>query len=75
MVALKDLLNRIGGEALCTEHTFPQDGSGTDLRSSYLLNNKIAGENVYLPFKHINFFVLFMVNDHSCFSFLFFFPL
>lgn len=43
LVALKDLLNRIGGEALCTEHTFPQDGSGTDLRSSYLLNNKIAG--------------------------------
>ncbi|XP_034252909.1 NADH-ubiquinone oxidoreductase 75 kDa subunit, mitochondrial [Thrips palmi] len=43
LVALKDLLNRLGGEALCTEHTFPQDGSGTDLRSSYLLNNKIAG--------------------------------
>lgn len=43
LVALKDLLNRFGGEALCTEHTFPQDGSGTDLRSSYLLNNKIAG--------------------------------
>ncbi|KAK3924082.1 NADH-ubiquinone oxidoreductase 75 kDa subunit, mitochondrial [Frankliniella fusca] len=43
LVALKDLLNRLGSEALCTEHTFPQDGSGTDLRSSYLLNNKIAG--------------------------------
>lgn len=43
LIALKDLLNRLGSEALCTEHTFPQDGSGTDLRSSYLLNNKIAG--------------------------------
>ncbi|KAG5865064.1 hypothetical protein JTB14_006744 [Gonioctena quinquepunctata] len=43
LVATKDLLNRLGSEALCTEHTFPLDGSGTDLRSSYLLNNKIAG--------------------------------
>ena len=43
LVALKDLLNRLGSEALCTEHTFPQDGSGTDLRSSYLLNSKISG--------------------------------
>ncbi|XP_072393947.1 NADH-ubiquinone oxidoreductase 75 kDa subunit, mitochondrial [Diabrotica undecimpunctata] len=43
LVALKDLLNRLGSENLCTEHTFPLDGSGTDLRSSYLLNNKIAG--------------------------------
>ncbi|XP_026282727.1 NADH-ubiquinone oxidoreductase 75 kDa subunit, mitochondrial [Frankliniella occidentalis] len=43
LIALKDLLNKLGSEALCTEHTFPQDGSGTDLRSSYLLNNKIAG--------------------------------
>lgn len=43
LVALKDLFNRLDSEALCTEHTFPLDGSGTDLRSSYLLNNKIAG--------------------------------
>ncbi|XP_057665666.1 NADH-ubiquinone oxidoreductase 75 kDa subunit, mitochondrial [Diorhabda carinulata] len=43
LVALKDLLNRLGSENLCTEHTFPMDGSGTDLRSSYLLNNKIVG--------------------------------
>lgn len=43
LVAVKDLLNRLGSEALCTEHTFPIDGSGTDLRSSYLLNNGIAG--------------------------------
>ncbi|CAG9773892.1 unnamed protein product [Ceutorhynchus assimilis] len=42
LVAVKDLLNRLGSEALCTEHTFPMDGSGTDLRSSYLLNNGIA---------------------------------
>lgn len=43
LVAVKDLLNKLGSEALCTEHTFPMDGSGTDLRSSYLLNNRIAG--------------------------------
>lgn len=43
LVSLKDLLNKLGSEASCTEHTFPLDGSGTDLRSSYLLNNKIAG--------------------------------
>lgn len=43
LIALKDLLNRLGSENLCTEHTFPMDGSGTDLRSSYLLNNKILG--------------------------------
>jgi hypothetical protein len=43
LVALKDLLNRLGSESVCTEHTFPLDGSGTDLRSSYLLNTKIAG--------------------------------
>lgn len=42
LVATKDLLNRLGSEALCTEHIFPLEGSGTDLRSSYLLNNKIA---------------------------------
>ncbi|XP_022916675.1 NADH-ubiquinone oxidoreductase 75 kDa subunit, mitochondrial [Onthophagus taurus] len=42
LVALKDLLNRLGSEALCTEHTFPMDGSGTDIRSNYLLNTKIA---------------------------------
>ncbi|XP_049855933.1 NADH-ubiquinone oxidoreductase 75 kDa subunit, mitochondrial isoform X1 [Schistocerca gregaria] len=43
LVALKDLLNRLGSEALCTEYTFPQDGSGTDLRSNYILNSRIAG--------------------------------
>lgn len=43
LVSLKDLFNRLGSEALCTEHTFPLDGSGTDLRSSYLLNSRIAG--------------------------------
>lgn len=42
-MAVKDFLNKLGSEALCTEHTFPMDGSGTDLRSSYLLNNRIAG--------------------------------
>ncbi|KAF6208673.1 hypothetical protein GE061_017131 [Apolygus lucorum] len=43
LIALKDLVNRLGSEAVCSEYTFPEDGSGTDLRSSYLLNNKIVG--------------------------------
>ncbi|KAL5007913.1 hypothetical protein ScPMuIL_016719 [Solemya velum] len=43
LVALKDFLNTLGSEALCTEEIFPMDGAGTDLRSNYLLNSKIAG--------------------------------
>jgi len=43
LISLKDLLNRLGCESLNTEETFPMDGSGTDLRSNYLLNDKIAG--------------------------------
>lgn len=43
LVALKDLLNRLGSESLCTEEIFPLDASGTDLRSNYLLNTSIAG--------------------------------
>ena len=43
LIALKDLLNRLGSEALCTEEIFPMDGSGTDIRSNYLLNTSIAG--------------------------------
>ncbi|XP_063227518.1 NADH-ubiquinone oxidoreductase 75 kDa subunit, mitochondrial [Bacillus rossius redtenbacheri] len=43
LIALKDLMNRLGSEAVCTEQTFPLEGSGSDLRSNYLLNNRIAG--------------------------------
>ncbi|XP_064489572.1 NADH-ubiquinone oxidoreductase 75 kDa subunit, mitochondrial-like [Ornithodoros turicata] len=43
LVALKDLLNSLGCETLCTEELFPMNGSGTDLRSNYLLNSRIAG--------------------------------
>lgn len=43
LMALKDLLNRLGSETLCTEEIFPEDGTGTDLRSNYLLNTGIAG--------------------------------
>ena len=43
LMALKDLLNRLGSETLCTEEIFPMDASGTDLRSNYLLNTTIAG--------------------------------
>ncbi|XP_008556846.1 NADH-ubiquinone oxidoreductase 75 kDa subunit, mitochondrial [Microplitis demolitor] len=41
LVILKDFVNKLGGELLATEQTYPNDGSGIDLRSSYLLNNKI----------------------------------
>ncbi|NXO99014.1 NDUS1 oxidoreductase, partial [Certhia brachydactyla] len=43
LIALKDLLNRVNCDTLCTEEIFPTDGAGTDLRSNYLLNTKIAG--------------------------------
>lgn len=43
LIALKDLINRIGSELVCTEHGFPNDGAGTDLRSNYILNNTISG--------------------------------
>ncbi|CAI5638134.1 unnamed protein product [Oreochromis niloticus] len=43
LVALKDLLNRLNSENLCTEELFPMAGAGTDLRSNYLLNSRIAG--------------------------------
>ncbi|XP_026495934.1 NADH-ubiquinone oxidoreductase 75 kDa subunit, mitochondrial [Vanessa tameamea] len=42
LIALKDLFNRLGSENVCTEQYFPLEGAGTDLRSSYLLNTKIA---------------------------------
>lgn len=43
LVSLKDFLNKLGSESLCTEEIFPDDASGTDLRSNYLLNSTIAG--------------------------------
>ncbi|KAM4698502.1 NADH-ubiquinone oxidoreductase 75 kDa subunit, mitochondrial [Rhinophrynus dorsalis] len=43
LVALKDLLNRLNSDSLCTEEVFPNSGAGTDLRSNYLLNSRIAG--------------------------------
>lgn len=43
MVALKDLLNKLGSETVCTEQSFPLAGSGTDLRSNYLMNSSIQG--------------------------------
>lgn len=44
LVAVKDLLNTLGSELVCTEQNFPNsDGtSGTDFRSNYLLNNSIS---------------------------------
>jgi len=42
LIAMKDLVNKLGSEGLATEQRFPNDGSGIDLRSSYLLNNTIA---------------------------------
>jgi NADH dehydrogenase (ubiquinone) Fe-S protein 1 len=44
LVAVKDLLNKLGSELLCTEQSFPNsDGtSGIDFRSNYLLNNSIS---------------------------------
>lgn len=44
LVALKDLANRLGSEQVCTEQYFPLEGAGSDLRSSYLFNTKIASQ-------------------------------
>lgn len=46
MVSLKDLLNRLGSEKLYTEEPFPDSGSSTDLRLSYLFNTSISGMNI-----------------------------
>ncbi|KAK6629887.1 NADH dehydrogenase Fe-S protein subunit 1 ndufs1 [Polyplax serrata] len=43
MIALKDMMNRMGCETLCTEQEFPMSGSGIDFRSNYILNDTIAG--------------------------------
>ncbi|CAB0031690.1 unnamed protein product [Trichogramma brassicae] len=42
LVAVKDLVNTLDSELLTTEQEFPKSGAGVDLRSNYLLNNKIA---------------------------------
>ncbi|KAM9342185.1 NADH-ubiquinone oxidoreductase 75 kDa subunit, mitochondrial-like isoform 1-T1 [Pholidichthys leucotaenia] len=43
LISLKDLLNRLNSNNLCTEETFPMAGAGSDLRSNYLLNTGIVG--------------------------------
>lgn len=43
LVVLKDLMNRLGSETLCTEESFPVNAAGTDIRSNYLLNTKMTG--------------------------------
>ncbi|XP_071389407.1 NADH-ubiquinone oxidoreductase 75 kDa subunit, mitochondrial isoform X1 [Centroberyx affinis] len=43
LIALKDMLNRLNSDNLCTEEVFPMIGAGSDLRSNYLLNTGIAG--------------------------------
>jgi len=43
MIALKDMLNRLGSDTVCTEETFPLEGSGIDFRSNYIMNTTISG--------------------------------
>ena len=43
LTALKDLMNHLECETLCTEEKFPMEGAGTDLRSNYLLNSRLTG--------------------------------
>ncbi|XP_071449348.1 NADH-ubiquinone oxidoreductase 75 kDa subunit, mitochondrial-like [Hetaerina americana] len=43
LVALKDLINSIGSEMLCTEEKFLPDDPGCDLRSTYILNSQLKG--------------------------------
>lgn len=39
---LKDLLNRLNSENVYSEAEFPVSSGGSDLRSNYLLNDKLA---------------------------------
>ena len=70
MVALKDLLNAIGSENLFTEESFPSDGPGTDIRSSYLLNTSIQGIEVveltssYLWFVHVYMSLRMLIKSY-----------
>ncbi|KAK5920856.1 hypothetical protein CgunFtcFv8_024614 [Champsocephalus gunnari] len=43
LISLKELLNRLNRENLCTEEVFPMAGALSELRSNYLLNTGIAG--------------------------------
>ncbi|KAJ8350274.1 hypothetical protein SKAU_G00254040 [Synaphobranchus kaupii] len=43
LISLKDLLNWLNSDNLCTEEIFPMAGAGADLRSNYLLNTRISG--------------------------------
>jgi len=43
MIALKDMLNKLGSEMACTEEVFPLNGSGIDFRSNYIMNTTISG--------------------------------
>lgn len=43
LIAMKDLVNRLGSEIICTEQAFPNSGAGADLRSSYTLNDGLVG--------------------------------
>lgn len=42
LVTLKDLMNKLGSENVCTEEVFPNEGAGSDFRHNYLLNSGIA---------------------------------
>jgi NADH dehydrogenase (ubiquinone) Fe-S protein 1 len=42
MAALKDLVNKLGSDNVCTEQKFPTGGVGAGFRSTYLLNSTIA---------------------------------
>ncbi|XP_014672081.1 PREDICTED: NADH-ubiquinone oxidoreductase 75 kDa subunit, mitochondrial-like [Priapulus caudatus] len=43
LICLKDLVNKVGGETVCTEEAFPLEGAGTDLRANYVLGSSIVG--------------------------------
>ncbi|KFD70780.1 hypothetical protein M514_16902 [Trichuris suis] len=43
MVCLKDFMNRLGCETLCTEEYFPSSATGIDFRANYVMNDSIAG--------------------------------
>ncbi|KAL0274810.1 UNVERIFIED_CONTAM: hypothetical protein PYX00_002845 [Menopon gallinae] len=42
LMALKDLMNKLGSEIVCTEQSFPLGSVGIDFRSNYIMNSSIS---------------------------------
>lgn len=63
LIAFKDFLNRLGSEHVYAENAFPLAGAGTDIRSNYLLNDRIVGSNsILFIYLFLHFFVFLFLQ-------------